>query len=273
MPDADPWAALEAVLSPAEVEALREAVLQQIQQPPRIAVIGHTGVGKTSTINALFGTSLKVSDVLSGTKNPVETRVPVDPASLPTVEGLAVRQDISAPHGLITVIDMPGLGETIAWDRIYLEVYRAVLPTVDVALWVMDESRALASTEHYLGQLREMLHETVFKRLVFCVNKVDTFEPGEWNTLVNLPGEQQEQSITTHLHRLEEVLGVSSERLVAYSAKKRYNLLPLLNAMLRAVPEARRVALDQRAFLADPFEFVEPQYRPYVEKLLKSYHL
>lgn len=288
----DPWAMLTKYLSASDVVRLREAIAEQIRQPPRIALIGQAGVGKSLTVNALFGKDLPVSHVLRGTDHPIETDVNLDDVEAsqppdrverhqeeeiprsPHADELAVRTDLEAPRGLISVIDMPGLGETRAWDQVCLEVYRAVLPTVDVALWILEPSRAQAANETYLLQLKEMLSDQVFNRIVFCVNKVDLIQPGEWNEIANLPSREQQISIATYIEWLaHEVFVVPSERIIAFSALKRYNLDMLLNAMLRAVPEERRLALNDRAILADPLELVDPRVRPIAEKLMHDMKL
>src|SRR6266699_1363239 len=132
--------------------------------PPRIALIGVTGVGKSTTINALFSTNLLVSTGVPGTKRDIATEV--DMPSEPTEE------EIQAPRGKLVVVDMPGLGESIAKDRQYLKIYKRALSRVDVALWILDDDRDLAQVERYLQQIKRMVPVDVFNRIVFCINKV-----------------------------------------------------------------------------------------------------
>ena len=81
-----------------------ETLIEETRKIPCIAVIGPAGVGKTTTINQLFGTNLPTSHVTRGTFEP-------------TIE------KVETPKGPIAVIDMPGLGETIEVHQRYLNTH------------------------------------------------------------------------------------------------------------------------------------------------------
>ena len=73
--------------------------LEEMSRPPRIALIGKAGVGKSSTINALFNTHLRVGHTQTGTYAPKKITVNKN------------GQLVKGGNGEITVYDMPGLGE------------------------------------------------------------------------------------------------------------------------------------------------------------------
>lgn len=241
-------------MSPAAARQLRDAVTAATREPPRIAVIGQAGVGKTTSIIKLFNvnsSALRVSHVLRGTHEPVE-------------------QDIATPRGHITIVDMPGLGETLDVDNVMLAHYARILPTVDVALWVLLANRNQAPSQAYLNYIRGMLAPNVFSRIVFGLNKVDLMQPGKWLDRVNLPDSKMRASIAELTRWLQGVFQVEASRIVAYSAEKQYNLDGLRNAMLEAVPRKRLLALDKRADPANPTSGMSRDYREQTQRILRE---
>ena len=64
------------------MNALKEVFDTNKSRKVRIAVIGQTGVGKTSTVNALFNTNLPVSHFGSCTQEPEPITVKTDKAAI-----------------------------------------------------------------------------------------------------------------------------------------------------------------------------------------------
>ncbi|NET42195.1 GTPase family protein [Okeania sp. SIO2B3] len=114
------------------------------EPPPRFAFIGETGVGKSSTLNALFNAGFDVSHTEACTQEARGVEI-----SLSEVEGV---------NGALVAYDMPGLGESQLKQREHIALYEKVLKDVDVALWILDaQNRAIASVQQYLErELREI---------------------------------------------------------------------------------------------------------------------
>ena len=244
-------------LSEGDFNAVRSEVTRDVRTPPRIAVIGQTGMGKTSTINALFGTHLPVSNIKPGTRKPTAANVQLNQG--------ATAEIISAPRGTITVIDMPGLGEEIAREAEILSMYRDALPTVDVALWVMDCRRNLAPQQRSVGEVQTSLKPEVFNRIVFCLNRADQFDEGTWLTKVSAPDKIMEHGLREHIERVSKIFGVPETRIVAYSARWNYHINVLLNSMLEAIPPERGLALDSRVVLPDPIAQMSPEIQQIID--------
>ena len=121
-------------------ELVRAIAAELRNKPPTIGVIGLSGVGKSSTINAMFGTSLPVSATTRGTSEVIESAIPT-----PGREVFGTRIEAS-----IHVIDAPGLGEDAELDRKYKRWYRWHLRKCDTVLWVLAaRNRALATDQRY----------------------------------------------------------------------------------------------------------------------------
>jgi small GTP-binding protein len=138
---------------------------EELNHSPTIAIIGKTGVGKSSTINSLFNTNLGVSHFESCTQK-------------------ATPITISNGKGKILIYDMPGLGEDEEKDEDHKIEYKRVLPTCDVVLWIMNiADREMSSQQGYIKHIMTYLEG----RLVICANKADMVHPEDWNTTFNIP--------------------------------------------------------------------------------------
>lgn len=225
------------------------------EPPPRFAFIGETGVGKSSTLNALFNAGLEVSHIQACTQ---------------TAKGIEVKFNaLEGVNGALIAYDMPGLGESRLKQREHIALYVDILKDVDVALWILDgHNRAIAQIQEYLEVELKSIHPRLLEKMVIALNKVDLVHPGEthWHPYANLPSEEQEKNINGRIRdvkkRIREVLPNWKGRIVAYSANKRYNLPHLFDAMMDAVPRKRKWVVASRKALADFLELVDPQLLP-----------
>lgn len=225
------------VLSPENRTAIENALDGELRQPPRIAVIGETGVGKSTTINALFNSGLEVSHTKACTQREAEI-------------------EVVAEGGPLRIIDLPGLGEDLDADKRHMEIYARVLPESNLALWILKaDSRVMTHIQTATRRLVRAKHLDP-KRLVIALNQVDLLQPGAWDGSVNLPSAEQEESIRLRrddaAQKMHRALRRLPERqIIAYSALRRYNLEALLEAIILACRAERRWLLAQRARVAD----------------------
>ena len=201
--------------------------------PPTIGLIGVSGVGKSSTINALFRTDLLTSPTVACTKD--FEAVDLD---LALNKGAAKGGKVQ-----LRVIDAPGLGEDVGRDPEYLEMYETALPICDVILWVMTaRNRAAALDQTYLSRLGHF-----HSKIVFGINQIDLVEPLDWNARYNIPSEEQERNVdeivADRKSRMEQVLGRKVE-MVPYSSKTGFNLQNLFTKLVFAAPEERSWIFD-----------------------------
>ncbi|MBQ2633258.1 MAG: 50S ribosome-binding GTPase [Oscillospiraceae bacterium] len=226
---------------------------------PKIALIGFAGVGKSSTINALFNAGQPISDVRACTK-----------------EEAAIHGDVSkytGSKGSIIVYDMPGLGEDIDEDSKNLEVYKKVIPKVDVSVWTFTAGdRAMKSMQETLLLLEKEFGKSFTDHLVFAINKADITAPGEiaWNLDLNSPSPEQRRNIKEfEKYFKEKVLRVFPAwkgEIVSFSAKRRYQLDILMTAIVAAVPERKRFQFGEITDVADFRELINKKYLDYINK-------
>lgn len=208
---------------------------EEAAKPPRIAFVGETGVGKTSTINALFNKGLEISHSKACTKE--ETEV------------------VGSRGGPIVIVDLPGVGEDLEADEAHFTTYARVLPTVDLVLWILKaDNRAMTNVQRALQRL---VADGALDphRLVLALNQIDQVQPGAWNAEFNIPSVEQEATIEERrkdaLTKVGKVVKIGDDQVIAYSAKTYYNLDDLVVAMLGACDERRKWLLYERADCAD----------------------
>lgn len=197
--------------------------------PPRIGVVGVSGVGKSSTINRLFRTSLPTSDTVACTKEFRDVSLEVTPQ----------QGDLAGTTLRLVVCDAPGLGEDIRKDPEYLDMYRQNLPACDVILWVTTaRNRAIALDQLYLAEFPE-----VADRIVFGINQVDLVEPLDWPAGLPIPSPAQKANIreivADRRSRFCSYLG-RDVAIVPYSTSRGHNLEDLFTTLLEHAPDGRK---------------------------------
>ncbi len=109
-----------------------ERILQQINQlthyEPVIGIMGKSGAGKSSLCNALFASEVSpVSDVAACTREPLRFRLQVG-------------------DRYMTLMDLPGVGESGTRDTEYAALYREQLSRLDLVLWLIKADGVTAIT-------------------------------------------------------------------------------------------------------------------------------
>ena len=228
-------------------EMLKEQVMKELHRPTHIAVIGKTGVGKTSTINALFGTDWKISHVRAETKE----------------EQVFIYEN---ERGRLKISDLPGFGEDIDTEALHRAIYKRVLKECDVALLILKaDTRDMLEVQRTLRDVVGKSLNSVSKRIVVGLNQVDLVYPGDWLEGPNIPSPDQQKNIKKIINQriksIKKVYAIKPSNVVAYSAIKRYHLVHLFAAMVTSTVGHAWV-LDAKKNIADYLEMVDPKYLP-----------
>ncbi|KFC96717.1 NgrB family protein [Leclercia adecarboxylata ATCC 23216 = NBRC 102595] len=174
--------------------------------------MGKTGAGKSSLCNALFaGEVSPVSDVAACTREPLRFRLQVG-------------------EHYMTLVDLPGVGESGARDTEYAALYREHLPRLDLVLWLIKaDDRALAVDEHFY---RRVIGEAYRHKVLFVISQTDKAEPTSGGERLST---EQKQNISRKICLLHELFQ-PVHPVCAVSIRLQWGLRVMAERMIKFLP-------------------------------------
>lgn len=201
------------------------------KQKLNILFVGATGVGKSSTINAIFNMEI------------AKVGYSVDPETA-TIQKYEIDNMI--------LWDTPGLGDSPENDKRYaIEIANALKAKDEEGQLLIDEVVVLIDGSNRDMKTAYQVIENVIvpyigdnKRIIIAINQCDLALKGHyWNYEKNEPDIQLcsflEEKVVSVKNRIKESTNVITQP-IYYSALHRYNISKLLLTMLRAMPENKR---------------------------------
>ena len=214
-------------VSSSQREQINNRLKNILNYQPRVGVFGKTGVGKSSLCNALFGSEVcPISDVEACTRNTADVLIQMG-------NGAG-----------ITLVDVPGVGESTVRDEEYAALYAKLLPELDLVLWLIKaDDRAMASDENFYKNIVKS-HIQEGKPFFFVLNQVDKIEPfREWDEENHEPGPRQLQNITRKIKDVANNFDIAPSRVIPVSANEQYNLTTLVDEFVRALPASKQITV------------------------------
>lgn len=209
------------------LELLPSAVAREIIQrldsvinyQPVIGIMGKTGAGKSSLCNALFQKPVSaVGHSRACTREPQ-------------------RFPLKAGNRVVTLIDLPGVGENQEYDEEYRALYQSVLPELDVILWLIKaDDRALSvDGEFWHNVLRPGMQGR--DKVIVVVSQSDKTEPcREWEGALNTPSSSQLAHIQDKTEVVRRLFRYPALPVVAVSADTGWQMQALVETMFNALP-------------------------------------
>lgn len=204
-------------------------------RPLDVLVIGGTGTGKSSTLNALFQREVaKVGRYC-------------DPETM-NISSMEL-------NDLLRFWDSPGLGDNVIKDQQYSEQIIDLLykdyylddhqyGLIDIVLVILDGSgRDMGTTYKLLNEV--VIPNFQIDRILVAINQADIAMKGRhWNEQLNCPDsvlldflQKKSKSVQK---RIQEATGAKVYKPVFYSAEKEFNIEKLLDMVIDHMPNERR---------------------------------
>ena len=210
--------------------ALRRHLLQELNRlvtyEPVIGIMGKTGVGKSSLCNALFRSEVcTVNAVEACTRQPQRVR-------------------LRFGSHYLTLVDLPGVGESVTRDGEYRELYRDLMPQLDMVLWVLKaDDRAFAVEEQFYQDVFAQFRGPI-PPVLWILNQVDKTEPAEQRRWLSAqPSALQAERIAQKRQAVARQLQIAEIDILPVSVRGRYRLPRLVETMITRLPKQARSPL------------------------------
>lgn len=209
---------------------LRHMLIKELSQlityEPVIGIMGKTGAGKSSLCNALFRSEVcAVNAVEACTREPQRIR-------------------LRFGQHYLTLVDLPGVGESQDRDSEYRELYREQLPKLDMVLWVLKADDRAFSVEEMFYQSIQTRCGSTMPPVLWILNQVDKVEPSErWNWRSATPSSTQLENIRRKQQAVASQLGIQKDAVIPVSVKGRYHLAQIVEQMINRLPKQARSPL------------------------------
>lgn len=217
----------ELPLDPEQFVLLEQTVKRVLGYHPKVGVIGKTGAGKSSLCNVLFGSDATAVDDVAATTRIPQILKPAAESALP-----------------LTLVDLPGVGESEARDAEYAELYARELPRLDAVLWLLKaDDRSWSVDEAFFRDVVKP-HLAEGMPCIFVISQADRMEPvRQWNTQTGEPSTEQRFNLQRRVRQVMEQFGIEESRVGVVSAKEHYGMTALVESLLNVLPDEKRAGL------------------------------
>ena len=182
------------------------SLLSEFNYIPKLALIGKTGVGKSSLCNVLHGSKIaEVNDVEACTRE---------------------KQRISVCQGHLHVYDFPGIGENQDRDREYASLYNTSLSEMDVIIWLIkSDDRSFSIEETFYEKVVNPIVISNRIPIYFAISQCDKMNPiREWDRNLHKPSQKQLNNLEIKAKEVETTFRLDGSSVQFFSGEENFNV-------------------------------------------------
>lgn len=184
-----------------------------------VLFFGKCGVGKSSTLNKLFGLNWATDNAVACTKEPQYALL--DSSHF---------DDFGVSYKQLRVVDMPGIGESLSADETYLPFYEEWIPQAHSLVWVTQaDTRAYKRDQIFLLKLSSLFNPCLF--LTIALNKIDYLGIDEEEKPFNIEqGKPSEDQLKRLPEKIEDIYGIFNDVVGQSLSFERSQIVPYTSA-------------------------------------------
>jgi predicted GTPase len=185
----------------------------------QVMFIGKTGYGKSTTLNKICGHKyFETDEIQSCTKKLFSCEYKIS----------------QLKEHYLSLCDLPGIGESIATDKKYINWYGDMLKKSACVVYILRaDQRDFAIDEKIINTII-INSKKITAKLVIGLNYADKIEPTS-RVLPFIPNRDQLQNINRKRKIISKIFNIEIDRIISYSASEGYNISNLKEAIANAV--------------------------------------
>ncbi len=150
-------------------------------------------------------------------------------------------------NGGIKLIDAPGIGEDPQRQEEYTELYKNLLPELDLILWAIKSDGRIYASD--LETYQKISQEKNLPPLIFVITQADKIDDMEdWDNESYQPGKTQISNILRKENDISKRFDISTKNIISVAISKKgrsYNLKYLVEIIVDTLPNEKKYSLTR----------------------------
>ncbi|MBN6068996.1 50S ribosome-binding GTPase [Aggregatibacter actinomycetemcomitans] len=209
---------------------IKERLFKTINYEPKIGIMGKSGAGKSSLVNAILTKAICETGGVGGCTREIQEEKAV-------INGTK-----------ITFVDLPGVAENKDRHSEYDKLYAEKIKELDLILWVIKvDDRANKNDEEFYEELIQYYDK---KRILFVLSQCDKAQPNREFDYPNFKlSQKQLDNISQNKKRISEYFNIPANYVLPVACEyyeekfNNWNIPELITRIIEVVPSESKSAI------------------------------